>query len=616
MAPFCQPPSLLTLARNCIKEILVSIVNSENNVYYEHDQETNQVKEILEPEVREEVNDYVSSTLPSTLQTQLISQLIAQTEFKSPQLIIQLLFSERLQDFCLELTNTNNELKDRRNGSSVSRINEEDISKSLEVLDKIFSKKSPTKFKYLQQFLLIDKSEDPDFQGDPINNMTNTNLNSIIRMGDWAGIMERLTKVSSHLSSCPSLTQVVLPFASDLILSHISSSTTIKLFQNVYRSTVTECGIDSLANGACNKSITHIVLSLNTHAMVSTQSVRNLLLKAPQIRVLELGGAGHTKSLYFQGGDAKRRNEVYNTVLQLGENNPEYKSKLARILIFLEGNREVMLEPIVKHAPNIEDLTLFGWEHIRVPELAWQSLVQNLVRLELVGIGCNNTMAGGELSKHFDCELFTEARNLRSLQMAGWGDTTLEMDTILGKLPQLDSLYLEDTKLILTEKFKGNPGRFRHDLTDLCIFHCGTREVNLIQYIPEFLPVLRNLTVSSLYLDDPSRGLPFHFHLPTPDLDDVPPARHPVADLRLLSKMQELTSLHLNVSYPQRMVHHDFTLPMLLIREFTKLKQLNLDNYLSRSGSVLSYTFQRTRMNKRLQWILHQYNKDIIVNVS
>ena len=616
MAPFCQPPSLLTLARNCIKEILVSIVNSENNVYYEHDQETNQVKEILEPEVREEVNDYVSNTLPSTLQTQLISQLIAQTEFKSPQLIIQLLFSERLQDFCLELTNTNNELKDRRNGSSVSRINEEDISKSLEVLDKIFSKKSPTKFKYLQQFLLIDKSEDPDFQGDPINNMTNTNLNSIIRMGDWAGIMERLTKVSSHLSSCPSLTQVVLPFASDLILSHISSSTTIKLFQNVYRSTVTECGIDSLANGACNKSITHIVLSLNTHAMVSTQSVRNLLLKAPQIRVLELGGAGHTKSLYFQGGDAKRRNEVYNTVLQLGENNPEYKSKLARILIFLEGNREVMLEPIVKHAPNIEDLTLFGWEHIRVPELAWQSLVQNLVRLELVGIGCNNTMAGGELSKHFDCDLFTEARNLRSLQMAGWGDTTLEMDTILGKLPQLDSLYLEDTKLILTEKFKGNPGRFRHDLTDLCIFHCGTREVNLIQYIPEFLPVLRNLTVSSLYLDDPSRGLPFHFHLPTPDLDDVPPARHPVADLRLLSKMQELTSLHLNVSYPQRMVHHDFTLPMLLIREFTKLKQLNLDNYLSRSGSVLSYTFQRTRMNKRLQWILHQYNKDIIVNVS
>ena len=616
MAPFCQPPSLLTLARNCIKEILVSIVNSENNVYYEHDQETNQVKEILEPEVREEVNDYVSNTLPSTLQTQLISQLIAQTEFKSPQLIIQLLFSERLQDFCLELTNTNNELKDRRNGSSVSRINEEDISKSLEVLDKIFSRKSPTKFKYLQQFLLIDKSEDPDFQGDPINNMTNTNLNSIIRMGDWAGIMERLTKVSSHLSSCPSLTQVVLPFASDLILSYISSSNTIKLFQNAYRSTVTECGIDSLANGACNKSITHIVLSLNTHAMVSTQSVRNLLLKAPQIRVLELGGAGHTKSLYFQGGDAKRRNEVYNTVLQLGENNPEYKSKLARILIFLEGNREVMLEPIVKHAPNIEDLTLFGWEHIRVPELAWQSLVQNLVRLELVGIGCNNTMAGGELSKHFDCDLFTEARNLRSLQMAGWGDTTLEMDTILGKLPQLDSLYLEDTKLILTEKFKGNPGRFRHDLTDLCIFHCGTREVNLIQYIPEFLPVLRNLTVSSLYLDDPSRGLPFHFHLPTPDLDDVPPARHPVADLRLLSKMQELTSLHLNVSYPQRMVHHDFTLPMLLIREFNKLKQLNLDNYLSRSGSVLSYTFQRTRMNKRLQWILHQYNKDVIVNVS
>jgi len=616
MAPFCQPPSLLTLSRNCIKDTLVTIVNSENNVYYEHDQDTNQVKEILEPDVREEVMNYVTSTLPSNLQTQLICQLIAQTEFKAPQLIIQLLFSERLQDFCLELTNTSNELKDRRNGSSVSRINEEDISKSLEVLDKIFSKKSPTKFKYLQQFLLIDKSEDPDFQGDPINNMTNTNLNSIIRMGDWAGIMERLTKVSSHLSSCPSLTQVVLPFASDSILSHISTSTTIKLFQNVYRSTVTESGIDFLANGACNKSITHIVLSLNTHAMVSTKSVRNLLLKAPQIRVLELGGSGHTKSLYFQGGDAKRRNEVYNTVLQLGENNPDYKSKLARILIFLEGNRTVVLDPIVKHAPNIEDLTLFGWEHIRVPEVAWYSLTKNLVKLELVGIGCNKAEDGGQLSKNFDCELLAEARNLRSLQMAGWGDTTVEMDTILRKLPQLDRLYLEDTKLSLTEKFKCNPHKFRHDLTVLCIFHCGTREVNLVQYIPEFLLTLRHLTVSSLYLDDPSRGLPFHFHLPTPDMEDAPPARQPLADLRLLSTMPELRGLHLNVSYPQRMVSHDFTLPMLLIREFPKLKQLNLDNYLSRSGSVLSYTFQRTRINKKLQWILHQYNKDIVVNVS
>jgi len=582
-------------------------------VYYEHDKDTNQVLEILEEHVREEVTSYVSNTLPSNLQTQLICQLIAQTEFKSPQLIIQLLFSERLQTFCLELTNTSKEFKDRRNGGLI-RVNEDDISKSLEVLDKVFSRISPSKFKYLQQFLLLDKSEDPDFQGDPINNMTNTNLNSIIRVGDWAGIMLRLSKVSKHLSSCPSLTQVVLPFASDLILSHISTSNTIKLFQNVYRSTVTELGIDSLANGACNKNITHIVLSLNTHAMVPTKSVRNLLLKAPQIRVLELGGAGHTKSLYFQGGDAKRRNEVYNTVVELGENNPRYTSKLARILIFLEGNRTVSLDPIVKHAPNIEDLTLFGWEHIRVPEQAWHSLVQNIVKLELVGQGCNKD--GLDLSNNFDCNLFTEARNLRSLQVAGWGDTTIEVDTILKKLPQLDRLYLEDIKLLLTDGFSVKSGRFKHDLVELCIFHCGTREVNLVLYIPEFLPNLRNLTISSLYLDDPNRGLPFHFHLPTPDMDDVPAARHPVADLQLLSKMPELRTLHLNVSYPHRMVHHDFTLPMLLIREFPKLKQLNLDNYLSRSGSVLSYTFQRTRINKKLQWFLHQYNKDVIINVS
>jgi len=356
----------------------------------------------------------------------------------------------------------------------------------------------------------------------------------------------------------------------------------------------------------------HIVLSLNTHAIVSTKCVRNLLFKAPQIRVLELGGAGHTKSLYFQGGDAKRRNEVYNTVLELGENNPEYRSKLARILIFLEGNRTVSLDPIVKHAPDMEDLTMFGWEHIRVPGMAWHSLVKNIVRLELVGQGFNK--AGEAVSNNFDCNLFTEAKSLRSLQVAGWGDTTIEVDTILRKLPQLDRLYLEDIKLLLTEGFSSKLGKFRHNLAELHIYHCGTREVNLVLYIPEILQNLRNLTISSLYLDDPNRGLPFHFHLPNPDNDEIP--RHPMADLQLLSKMPELRILHLNVAYPHRMVNHDFTLPMLLIREFPKLKQINLDNYLNRSESVLSYTFQRTRINKRLQWFLHQYNKDVLVNVK
>ena len=34
-------------------------------------------------------------------------------------------------------------------------------------------------------------SQDPDFQGDPINNMNNTNLDTGGREGDWAGIMSR-----------------------------------------------------------------------------------------------------------------------------------------------------------------------------------------------------------------------------------------------------------------------------------------------------------------------------------------------------------------------------------------------------------------------------------------
>ena len=92
-------------------------------------------------------------------------------------------------------------------------------------------------------------------------------------------------------------------------------------------------------------------------------------------------------------------------------------------------------------------------------------MVQNNVRLELVGQGCNKEKL--ELSNNFDCALFTEARKLRILKVAGWGPTTIELNTILRKLPNLDYLYMENMKLLLTD-FSVMLGRFRHDLTDLC----------------------------------------------------------------------------------------------------------------------------------------------------
>ena len=76
----------------------------------------------------------------------------------------------------------------------------------------------PRSYQSLKQFLLLDKSDDPDFQGDPINNMTNTNIDPASRVGDWAGIMGRLLSVATHLADCPALTTLVLPFASDQVM--------------------------------------------------------------------------------------------------------------------------------------------------------------------------------------------------------------------------------------------------------------------------------------------------------------------------------------------------------------------------------------------------------------
>ncbi len=73
-----------------------------------------------------------------------------------------------------------------------------------------------------------------------------------------------------------------------------------------------------------------------------------------------------------------------------------------------------------------------------------------------------------------------------------------------------------------------------------------------MQRLAARLPHLTHLSVSSLYLDQPARGLPFHFHLPPPHpLLGAPSLRNPEADLAALASLPQLASLHLNTAYPQ-----------------------------------------------------------------
>ena len=218
---------------------------------------------------------------------------------------------------------------------------------------------------------------------------------------------------------------------------------------------------------------------------------------------------------FFQGGDAKRRHEIFNVVSRLGEDDKSYTNSLVRMLIFREGNLPVSFQNILDHSPLLSDLTLFGWETIKVDQLSWMELSRNLVTLELVGIGFNtDEVLNRNLSQKFDCSLFSEALSLKTLKIAGWGDTQVPMDTLLRTLPKLLCLYLEDIKVSFDIKFQGRRCLFKHDLSSLCIFHCSTSNLNLIQVLCSALPLLKELTVSSLYLDDPNRGLPFHFHMP------------------------------------------------------------------------------------------------------
>ena len=219
----------MDLSFDKIRDLLVVVIS--DNIYYEHDEETQELLERLEDSVREEVQDYLGTMLPATLQTRLISLLVEELELKSPHLVVRLLFSERLQQFSLQLTKPCSQSRARRERGGEARllrVSERDISAVLETLEEIFTASQPTQFRRLTEFLVVDRSEDPDFQGDPINNMTNTNR-------DRAGIMGRLETVALHLTLLPALTTLVLPFASNNILAAVSLCPAIRTFQNIYR---------------------------------------------------------------------------------------------------------------------------------------------------------------------------------------------------------------------------------------------------------------------------------------------------------------------------------------------------------------------------------------------
>ena len=206
------------------------VVVISDNIYYDHDEETQELVETLEDSVREEVQDYLGRMLPSNLQTRLMTLLVEEMDLKSPHLVIRLLFSERLKQFSLQLSQPCRQSRRGREEPALLRVSERDISAALEAVEEIFDTKHPSQFTCLTEFLLLDRSEDPDFQGDPINNMTNTSTSR-----DTAGIMERLETVSLHLTLLPVLTHLVLPFASNNILAAVSLCPAIKLFQNIYR---------------------------------------------------------------------------------------------------------------------------------------------------------------------------------------------------------------------------------------------------------------------------------------------------------------------------------------------------------------------------------------------
>ena len=116
MSPLIQPGRLLDLSFDKIRDLLVVVIS--DNIYYHHDEDTQELLENLEDSVREEVQEYLGRMLPSNLQTRLMTLLVEELELKSPHLVIKLLFTERLKQFSLHLTKPCRQSRPRRDRQS------------------------------------------------------------------------------------------------------------------------------------------------------------------------------------------------------------------------------------------------------------------------------------------------------------------------------------------------------------------------------------------------------------------------------------------------------------------------------------------------------------------
>merc|ERR1719509_155338 len=222
MAPRTLPSPLTTLSTLALQAPLLMLLRGE-----------------VERRVVEEVREY----LPPSLQSSLLVHLVAAMEHRSPHLVLLLLLTPSLRELTLHLTAAT------REGGEV-RVSEGDMAACLAVMEEQLA---ASRFASLEK-VVVDRSEDPDFQGDPINNMANTNSPPEV----WGDVLPRLSSLSSLLSSLPSLAHLVLPFASDQLLANLSSCPALATFQNVYRSTVSAAGLGALARGAVRTSLVRL----------------------------------------------------------------------------------------------------------------------------------------------------------------------------------------------------------------------------------------------------------------------------------------------------------------------------------------------------------------------
>jgi hypothetical protein len=183
MAPRQHVGSLQLQAMRCLKDLLGLVIQREKIRHLE----TLQLKPA--EAARSVVRQYVYESLPAGLQSELLTQLIADHHLQCPQIIIHLLFTPRLQRFGFQLTQQAGCSDEGSSSSSnnslllvmtsererLVRVSEDDLAACLATLDAEFSAAGAGNFA-LESFYMTDTSQDPDFQGDPINNMTNTNL--------------------------------------------------------------------------------------------------------------------------------------------------------------------------------------------------------------------------------------------------------------------------------------------------------------------------------------------------------------------------------------------------------------------------------------------------------